>query len=338
MFLRVLILMIMTIMMPFAASAAERVNDFQIKVLPAEGQKSFSEGYFNLDAELGQNLSLEFRVTNNSEKKIDLLIKPVDAYTADKGGILYSDNLISENAGHVRMTELISVQESLSIAPGDEEIVHFHIATPLTAEGTILGGVMLSTRNSDTDLSMDLLNKGGSNYAFEQTGQRLIAVKLNLPEKSTSGFSVDKAKFNSEFNQVTIKMKNSKTAVIENVQGTYTVLDKEGETVVGGVIKSFAMAPESTIDFPIDLKGKLFEKGKYVLMLKGRAGEKEFLVEEKFAVTENREAGISSISDDASGATSREEIPRILAISLAILFLLLPLLLKVDKKMKKRAV
>ena len=335
MYIRVLILILLIMTFPFAANAAESANEFEIKVLPAEDQKSFSEGYFNLDSKPGQTLNLDFRIINNSKEPIKFVAEAVDAHTADKGGIIYSTNRNGDDDGRIFLSDLIGVQNTVIVAPGEAENVHFHLTIPASASGTLLGGIMLTAENSSADPSLEAVNEGGSNYSFERAGQRLVAVKLNLPEKSVSWFALGKAKFNADNNLLTLKVANGNSAVLENVEGTYTILDKKGDAVVSGVVKPFAMAPASEIQFPVDLKGQLLDKGKYVLMIKGRADDKEFFAEEKFSVAEMDQAAIVVETAETQPAFAREKISRTIAIALVVLFLLLPLFLKPNKRNDK---
>ncbi|WP_033543336.1 WxL protein peptidoglycan domain-containing protein [Planococcus sp. CAU13] len=332
MVLRVLILFSMMLMIPMAADAADSANDFKIDVLAAEGQKNFSEGYFNLDAEPGKNLSLDFRVTNTSDEPLRLQVQPVNAHTADKGGILYSADEEANKDSVIRMEELIDVQKTLTVAANSAEIVHVHLTVPEAASGTLLGGIMLTAEGTPDNLSIESLNNGGSNYTIEQPGQRLVAVKVNLAQKSAAGFSMDKVDFSASGNRLTVNVKNGDAAVLENIQGTYTVMDKDGEVLLTGVVEPFAMAPVSEIDFPLDLKGVLLEEGKYVLMVKGNTDGKEFLAEEKFTVTESQTTGIASLSAESKPSN----FPLIIAGALAVLFLLLPAILKLHKWNEKK--
>lgn len=326
----------MTLFIPFTVNAAESANDFKVKVLPAEGQHSFSEGYFHVDSEPGKSLALDFQITNTSSEPLNLYAEAVDAHTADKGGILYSADIGEKEQDQFYISELLDVQETISVAPGAVETVHFHLDIPYAASGTILGGIMLTSLDAPDNLSMEAFNEGGSNYTFEQPGQRLMAIKVNLSEKTASGFSLGEAKFDAFDNYLAMKLNNAKASVLENVQGTYSIMDKEGEVRANGVIKPFAMAPFSNINYPIDLEGVKFETGKYVLMIKGKADEKEFFAEEKFTVTDSQEAGIVSQTEDSAIAFNRESISRTVAISLIALFLLLPLLLKFNRRNEKK--
>lgn len=336
MLFRVLVLILLMFLIPITANAAEPGNDFQVEVLPAEGQKNFSEGFFHLDSEPGETLSMKFRVTNDSDEPIRLQMQSVNAHTAHTGGILYSADTETADEGIVHMAELIDVQNSVRIKAGDSEDVQVKVTIPDTASGTLLGGIMLTAEGAPDNLTMDSLNKGGSNYTAEQPGQRLIAVKVDLPHKSVTGLSVDKAYFDALKNDVTIEVKNGDAAVIENVQGTYTVMDKDGELLLNGVVSPFAMAPGSKIDFPIDLHGILLENGRYVLMIKGSADEKEFFAEEKFAVTDSQAAGVAAATaESAPPADSGGSWPTI-AIALAALLLVLPVFVKLYRWNGKR--
>lgn len=333
MYFRILKIFLLLMIIPFNASAAEGIADFEVMVQPAEGQKSFSEGYFNVDSKPGQTLSLDFHVKNNSKEPIILNIKSVDAHTASEGGILYGTQPDVEEA--TLLSDLIEIQDSVKVAPGETEAVHFHLNIPAAAGGTLLGGIMLTDNNASENLSMEWLNEGGSNYTIEQDGQRLVAVKLNLPEGPTSGFSLDKAKFNDDSNLLTLRVSNGRSAVLENVQGTYTILDKDGESVISGIVQPFAMAPKSEIHFPIDLKGQVLEKGKYILLIKGSADKKAFFAEESFSVSETNLAVVAGNSAEGPPAADRESISRTIAIALAALFLLLPFFIRLDKREKK---
>lgn len=328
MYLRVLILILLMISIPMAANAAEPINNFEVKVLPAEGQQNFSEGYFNVDAEPGEKLFLDFLVQNHSDEAMHLSLKAVDAYTADEGGILYGVRQDTPDDLSL-LSNLLKIQKSVTVAPGSEEWVHFHIAIPTSANGTLLGGVMVTADGKEPDSPLGSAFETGSNYNFEQAGQRLVAVKLNLPQKTASGFSLGKAKFNSEGKQLSMRVINGKSAVLENVQGTFTILDKEGKELVTSVMKPFAMAPMSKINFPVDLMGELLEPGKYVLMIKGRADEKQFFAEEKFTVSGEEQSVIASETSGTPSPTDGSNLSRNIAIGLAALLLVLPLFVKV---------
>ncbi|WP_422123834.1 WxL protein peptidoglycan domain-containing protein [Planococcus sp. X10-3] len=334
--LRVLILIFLMILIPLTANAAESVNDFEVELLPAEGQQSFSEGYFNIDAEPGQSLSLTLRITNTTDEPIELHAEVVDAWTAAEGGILYGTDPDSDGENRLRLSEQFDVKETITIPAHAEKDAHYHFDIPMDASGTLLTGVMLTSENVTEDLGMASINEGGNNYTYEQDGQRLVAVKVNLPDNSASGFSLGKAKFDTVQNQLTMKILNGNSTVLENVQGTYTIMDKEGDTILNGVIDSFAMAPKSDIRFPIDLKGHIFEEGKYVLMIKGNADKKEFFAEEKFTVSDAQQAAaIVEESIETSSAVSGGNFMPTMAIALAALFLLLPLFMKIIKRNEK---
>ncbi|WP_203332332.1 WxL protein peptidoglycan domain-containing protein [Planococcus beigongshangi] len=329
MLFRVLVLISMMFLIPVTANAAEPVNDFQVEVLPAENQKNFSEGFFHLDSMPGETMSLKFRVMNNSSETIQLQLQSVNAHTADTGGIIYSAE--AKENGIVDMAEAIDVRDSVKIKAGDSENVNVKVKIPDTASGTLLGGVLLTAEGTPDNVSLDAVNEGGSNYAAEQPGQRLVAVKVDLPQKTSAGLTVDRADFDSFNNHVAIEVKNGDAAVYETVQGTFTVMDKDGELLLNGVLSPFAMAPESKIAFPIDLNGILLEQGRYVLMIKGRADEKEFFVEEKFTVTESQAAGVITTSVDSAPPNDSESSWLIISFVLVSLLLLVPLILKLYK-------
>lgn len=336
MYLRVLILILLMITIPMAANAAEPLNNFEVEVLPAGGQQNFSEGYFNVDAKPGERLSLDFHVKNHSDKAIRLSLQAVDADTADEGGIQYS---VRQDAAddQILLSNLLNVQESVTIAPGSSENVHFHIAVPSSASGTLLGGIMLTDDQAEKGSKPEAAYGTGSNYSFERNGQRLVAVKLNLPQKSASGFSLGKVKFDAERKGLTMKVINGQSAVLENVKGTFTILDKEGKELATGVVNPFAMAPMSDIQFPVDLKGHLLEPGKYVLMIKGRADEKEFFAEEKFTVSGNEQSAIAVENSGTASVNNEGNLSRNIAIGLTAFFLVLPLLIKIISRKEPSA-
>lgn len=325
---RVLVLFLLMLLIPSAINAAESENDFDVELLPIEGQKSFSAGYFDITADSGQSISLNLRITNNSDEPIELRFETADARTAEEGGILYSTIPFEEHDNQIRLSDLVDIQETITIPAQGVEDVHYHIDAPHDVSGTILGGIMMTDGSNSESSSLEIGNNGGSNYTFKKQGQQLIAVKLNYPDSSASSFSLKKVRFDNDL--LTIKVSNSNSAVIENVHGTYTIMDKDGESLITGDIAPFAMAPKSNIRYPINLKGHVFEEGKYVLMIKGSADKKEFFAEEMFSVSESHPAAIAS--EASAPSTGASTWIYITAIALAGVLLLLPLLLKILRR------
>lgn len=325
---RVLVLFLLMLFIPSAINAAEAINDFEVELLPAEDQQIFSEGYFNIAADPGQSISLNLRITNNSDKPIELLVETADAWTAEEGGIQYSTNPLQDAEDQTRLSDLIDIRETIIIPADSVEDIQYRIVAPLDASGTILGGIVLTDGNGSEPSSLELVNNGGSNYTFANQGHQLIAVKLDFPDSSASSFSLGKVRFDNDL--LTIRVFNSNTAVVENVHGTYTIMDKNGETLVTGDIAPFAMAPKSDIHYPVDMKDHVFEEGKYVLMIKGSADKKEFFAEEMFSVSEMHPTAIASEVSAAAPAVSTWNYTP--AIALAGLLLLLPLLLKIFRR------
>lgn len=332
---RVLILILLMAFLPLTAYAAESVNDFEVELLPAEGQKNFSEGYFNIDAELGQSLTLNLRIKNNSDAPIELLVEAADSWTAEEGGILYGVNPDLSGENRILLTDLLDLQETITVAAHDVENIHYHVDIPTEARGTILGGITLTAADKGDGISMKSKNIGGSNYTFEQEGHRIVAVKLNLPDNTAAGLTLGKAKFDADDNQLLMRVTNGNSAVLENVQGTYTILDSKGIKLTSGLIDPFAMAPQSGIRLPIDLKGQVLEEGKYVLMVKGSADKKEFFAEENFSVGKARQEVIAGETIEASSGVSGKSIFLSVIITLAVLFSLIPLLMKLLKRNEK---
>lgn len=325
---RVLILFLLMLFIPSAINAAESINDFDVELLPEDGQRGLSQGYFNVDAEPGQKITLNLRITNHDDEPIELHLETADARTAEEGGILYSTTRLEDEEDQIHLSDLLDIQETITIPAGGVEDIHYHIDAPFDASGTILGGLMLTEGDKNDGSSVELVSDTGNNYSYEKQGQQLIAVKLDFPDASASSFSLGKVRF--EESHLTIKVSNSNSAVVENVHGTYTILDKEGETVVAGDIAQFAMAPKSDIRYPIFLNGHVFEEGKYVLMIKGSADKKEFFAEEIFSVNESHSTALASEKSAVPPAASIWIYTP--AFALAGLLLLLPLLLKIFRR------
>lgn len=82
---------------PVSAFAEENITPLEIEPIYTENQQTDTRGYFDLLVEPGQQQTIELRVTNNLEEKITLSGSTANAFTHPTGGILYSQDIDSEN-------------------------------------------------------------------------------------------------------------------------------------------------------------------------------------------------------------------------------------------------
>ncbi len=154
------------------ASASE--SDLAFRVAPASGSQ-LSEGgdYFILSMQPGESREQAVQVSNSSSKDLEIRLAPVDASTAQMGGVDYG----SENAAPESTGDWIVLSESkVALAPGESKTVEFSVRVPSgAADGLHLAGLSVWVEGDESQRST------GSPATINLQSRRVIAVQVNLP-------------------------------------------------------------------------------------------------------------------------------------------------------------
>lgn len=289
MYIRTLALLVFLLALPTFAFAAESPSSLQVEPIYPENQVADTKGYFDVDVKPGEKLSMHLRLENTADTPINVRVEKSNAYTSPTGGIFYGietdseDTLLLEDA--VQLVNHMETEETVTI-PGNESLeLPIEVTVPKTEGQTLLGGVKVTEVADATEEEAAELGKDEANFIVNTETTYAVAIQLNLPAKSEPNFLTGNAGFIPTTAQVFLEMTNDAYLIQGNVEGTYAVLDSSGTELFKGIINNFNMAPKSKIRFPFAWNNETLEDGNYTLKVSGKAGDKEFSVEEPFIIS-----------------------------------------------------
>ncbi|WP_321386769.1 DUF916 and DUF3324 domain-containing protein [uncultured Enterococcus sp.] len=272
-------------------SASEEMTEsgstFSYEVIQPENQVDSSVGYYNLKLSPGQEQTVQIRLTNPSAVEVAIEVALNGAVTNGGGVIEYGPNKIDNDASlRFPFEEVVSAPEEVVLAPGEEKMLDLVIKMPETSfEGYISGGIRLMRKGQEEETDTMVVNKIAYLVGMLLTQQESTDIE-NIPE-------------DMQFNKVYPATSNYRSAFMinfSNIQPIYvddmTVevqITKEGsEAVLYDTKKSqMRMAPNTMIDFPVELNGEAMVPGDYrakITVKSGKGGLWEW--DEAFTVTD----------------------------------------------------
>jgi len=245
-------------------------------VYPAN-QRADVKGYFSLDVTPNQTQTLEVRVRNLTANPLPVAIQSVHAYTSPEGGMLYAPELDTADAtligDGVFVRDLIRVQPSVTLQPGETRVVPITVTAPTEGEGTALGGVRFTAKGPSQEQRTDVgeAREDEARFVIETETAFNLAIQLNFPGVAAANFTLGESGYFAEQARPYIEMRNNAQMIQEGVEGTYRVQTAAGEPLFEGAFGPFKMAPMTAIRYPIPWGHERLENGEYRLFVVARA-------------------------------------------------------------------
>jgi hypothetical protein len=287
MFTRVLITVLFLFTLPLSASAAP--SSLQVEPVYPTNQVPETKGYFDVDVTAGEQLDFQLKLQNTEDTPITVRIEKANAYTNPAGSIFYDESVDSEDTmlleDAIPLADAMEIEETVTIPANESVDLPIQVTVPKIDAQTLLGGIQVTqVEDADAEEAAEL-GKDEANFVMKTETTYAVAIQLNLPAKSEPNFLTGNAGFIPTTAQVFLEMTNDAHLIQGNVEGTYSVVDSSGAEMFKGALNNFNMAPKSEIRFPFAWNNEKLEDGNYTLKVDGKAGDKEFSVEEPFTIS-----------------------------------------------------
>lgn len=328
----ILIYMCTLLFFPENNNVFAQETNIPLTVVPIypENQNPQTKGYFDLNVNPGDRLSLSLQVMNNTATEMIVSFEATNAFTSHTGGMLYQkesesvDVELLEDA--IRLADSIQVEENVTIPPNSTVTVPVQITVPNADGQTILGGLLISSKGKTIEEQQEV-EEGTANFIINTETVFAMAIQLNLPNSVDSNFQFGEAGFYGDLGQVYIEMINDAQKIQENVVGTYTVQNENGEELFSGDFGTFNMAPKSVIRYPLAWGGSTLKDGTYSLYVEV-AGDLNINEVKEFTINnEDVEEFVEQSNDKVTVAKEETGIPSWIWIAGIILFGLLMFIL-----------
>ncbi|WP_430608105.1 hypothetical protein IGJ55_000305 [Enterococcus sp. AZ170] len=259
---------------------------YTYKIIKPENQVGRA-GYFDLRMSPGQKQTVEVEIYNFSGKELTVDVSVNPAKTNSNGVVEYGPSKL-ENDPSLKhnIKDIVKVPEKVTIASDETVKVPLEIEMPAeTYEGYISGGIYLQKAETEEEKKADEKAEGVVNkYAFV-IGMLLSESDVTLkPELS--------------FNKITAGLTNYRNAFIinfSNIEAAYV----EGMTVDAQIYKqgsdeilydtkkeNFRMAPNTYMNFPVNLNGERLIPGNYRGHILVKSGDQSWEWDEEFKITQ----------------------------------------------------
>ncbi|MGX7024909.1 DUF916 and DUF3324 domain-containing protein [Vagococcus hydrophili] len=242
---------------------AQGKTGFTYNVEFPENQMRKDVGFFHLKMKPSQKQTLVIKMGNVSTEKTTVNISLNGAKTNTNGVIEYGNNSIKNDKSlKYDFKDVVKGPDKVELKPGEEKNVEFKIAMPETSyEGVISGGIQMIEAGQGEDQK----KAGGSvvinEYAYVVGLQLQEEDKVVVPELKLNSVKPGQSNFK---NTIFVNYSNVKAAYLNNMTTEVQIAEKGKDTVIFEKKQAkMRMAPNTMIDFPIDMNGEAMKAGDY---------------------------------------------------------------------------
>lgn len=251
--LRAIIVPFMLLLGLMISVPAVRADDSapQFGIRPANPTAETSTGgYFTLKAQPGATLKDAVLVANPGTVPVKILLYAVDATSGQNGGAVYMNN---DDPRKDVGSWITLEQSSVDVPPQKQTTVNFTMALPKDVRsGQHLGGIVaqLVQGGNATALNADQQSAG---FGITTVTRALTAMLVDVggqpgaPSLKINGAQIAQM---DGLPTLTLALQNDGNALIKP-QGSVTVVDATGKTVMNTPLSLDTLVPQSTIAYPV---------------------------------------------------------------------------------------
>lgn len=235
---------------------------FGYEVLLPKNQMDKNIGYFHLKMEPGQEQKAQIKLTNLSGKKIVVKVGINGAKTNTNGLIEYNSNNKKDDPSVIfPFTDIVNAPKKVELNPKEEKMLDIAIKMPETSyDGQIAGGIQMVEAGQD-----DESKQGGATVINEYAYVvGMILQETDTPVKPKLKLNSVKAGQANLKNTIFVNYSNTKAEYFEDMTAEVQISKKGSSTVLYEKKQAkMRMAPNTQINFPIDMGGERMEAGNY---------------------------------------------------------------------------
>lgn len=245
-------------------AAAAGGASFGLRPVRYDPQRPLTQSYFIYDAQPGQTIHDEVRLTNTGSAPGSVRLYAVDGTTGQTSGTVF----LGESDPRTGAGSWIALdQAEMTLAPGESRLVGFTVTIPAQVRpGQHLGGLV--AQNTE-------ITQGSSSGALQVNVQTrtITAVQINLPGPVVEHVSVTgvSAEEQGGYQMMVIRLRNDGTMMLKPV-GTLTISDGRGQVVQTLPLQLDTVLPDSAIAYPVPVKDQALPPGQYHADLELRYG------------------------------------------------------------------
>ncbi|MDH6363792.1 hypothetical protein M2139_000629 [Enterococcus sp. PF1-24] len=293
-------------------------------------------GYYNLRMTPGQKQTVSISLHNPTDKAIVMDIALNGAKTNQNGVIEYGETEIANDASlKYDFKDIVTGPSAVEIPAGESRELALDIQMPTTAyEGIIVGGIRMQKQEdpeADKQVNGSMIN---NKFAYVVAMVLKESDAVTTPEVKLNQVYAGSANYRNAF---FVNYSNVQADFLNNVATEVEISKKGNETITYTAKKTqMRMAPNTQMDFPVNLNGEKMQPGKYSAHVVVISNENRWEWTEEFEVTQEQAAAFNERDVDLVQEKGVNwQLIALIVGGVVFLFIIGLLVLKTSKKNKK---
>lgn len=325
----IFILVLLAALFPSLAFANEGEVGYSVRAVIPDNQIDKNISYFDLLMEPGQKQKIQVEVFNSSNKDTEIDIHITNAVT-NRNGLIDYTNLepVLDESLLYPMTEIATVMENTIYVPAKQtKVVTIQLKMPKEEfAGIILGGIYfekrMSRENGNPD-SIQIANK--CSYVL---GLKLTEMNTEIkPDLYLKSVKPDLVNYRTT---MIAKIQNRAPVIVDDLEICAKIFDKKGKELFERNVDNYRMAPNSSLDFMIDLENNKLLPGDYNIKIHANSENNQWEWEQAFTI----EKGEANQLNKTAVQTEKDNNYLIYVIAVCLFIILI--LIVVNIQLRKR--
>lgn len=238
---------------------------FSIEPVLPKNQIDSQSGYFHLLMGAGDTQKIQVKLKNTKDEEVALNTWVSSAKTNVNGVVDYSDNKTEPDSSLLfDLAQLVKMEKEIVLPPKSEKTMDIEVSMPKERlEGLIAGGITFEEKKGTA--TQQVSSQTGIKNKFSYVVALLLQQDSEItqyPELSIG--KVSPTQLNAK-SAISAEIRNVSSIFLNDMSVKVKILDKQSEEIVYEHQKeAMQMAPNSTMDFPVFLKGQKLAAGNYV--------------------------------------------------------------------------
>ena len=268
------------------AYANEATGTFNYEVIRPENQKGYAN-YFDLSMEPSQKQTVQIELTNITKKEVDVGISLNGAKTNSNGVVEFGPSKLQKDASlKYDFKDIVKGPEKVTIPPEGVKRLDLEITMPAESyDGIITGGIEMQVIPTEETKKQEAKSQQIVNRYAYVIGMVLRETDTAVqPDIKFNKFYANLANYR---NAIFVNFSNIKPEFLENMKIDFQVTKKGSDEILYDTVKTeMRMAPNSMIDFPVEMNGERMEVGDYTGHIVVQSNDKKWEWTDDFTITQ----------------------------------------------------
>lgn len=261
---------------------------FSVEPLLPENQVNKEHTYFDLSMKTNQRQTIKIHMNNNTNKDI-VVVPQIEAATTNINGVVEygkSNNKLDSTTPY-NISDLVKIEKNEVQIPANSS---YDLAINITMpeqkfKGVLAGGITLQEKDEPKEENRE---KNRSGLAIKNKYAYVVALVLQESmEETPENLILEKVapKQVNARNTISTTLKNPEARYI-NQLSIQTKITRKGEqkALYSSKKEGMQMAPNTSFDYPVFLKGEKLHPGKYILFMKAKTSTNEWEFNKEFEI------------------------------------------------------